>query len=149
MRVAERREHAAQICRNVLHDKGERHVFLLARGGKNIVAKGQKREERHVIGNEHGADKGDVYQGEHAHPCGFAHVYDARGKHVKEVDILQRTHHCQNAKQATQGLKIEVLHIGAVDRNYQHGNDRGDQRNKHDRVSRNQSAELVSCRFEP
>ena len=60
LRVAKGRKHAAQVCRNVLQDKHHRHIALAIRYGEYKVAQRQKGDQRHIVGNEHGTDKGDV-----------------------------------------------------------------------------------------
>ena len=62
LRVAERREHSAEVGGNVLHDEGERHVLFFARRGQNEVTERQEGEKRHVVGDQHGAEEGDVHE---------------------------------------------------------------------------------------
>ena len=62
LRIAERRQHAAEVCSNVLHDEGECHVLFLVRGAEDVIAQRQKGQQRHVVGDEHRADEGDINQ---------------------------------------------------------------------------------------
>lgn len=60
--IAEGGEHSAEIGGNVLHDEGKCHVFFFAGGMEHDIAQGQEGEERHIIGNEHRAEKGNINQ---------------------------------------------------------------------------------------
>ncbi len=62
MRIAEGREHSAEVCRNILHDERENHVFFFLRVRQNEIAEGKKGQESHVVGNQHRAEKGDVHE---------------------------------------------------------------------------------------
>ena len=66
LRIAEGGEHTAEVGGYILHYVGERHILFLARGVQDEVAERQEGQERHIVGNQHRADKGDVYEGENA-----------------------------------------------------------------------------------
>ena len=66
--VAERRQHAAEIRRDVLHDERERQMLFIARRWQHEIAQRQKRQQRHVVGDKHGADERDVRQRQNACP---------------------------------------------------------------------------------
>ncbi len=116
MRIAERGEHTAQVRRNVLHDKGERHVFFLARGRKHEISEGQKGEQRHIVGDEHRADKGDVGKGKHAGAGVFKRAHDLLRQKEEKPNVFQGADHRQNAEQTGQRFPIEVVRIRLVGR---------------------------------
>ena len=101
MRIAEGGEHTAEVGGDVLHDKGERHVLLLTCGCQNEEAERQKGEERHVVRNQHRADKGNVHKREHAHPRVFEKLHTLAREQIKETDVFERTHHSKHAKKTS------------------------------------------------
>lgn len=42
LRIAERREHSAEVCRNILHDERENHVLFFLRICQNEIAERKK-----------------------------------------------------------------------------------------------------------
>ena len=60
LRIAERGEHSAKVCRNVLQDEHRRHIALGPGGREHKIAERQKGQKRHVVGDEHGAEEGDA-----------------------------------------------------------------------------------------
>lgn len=64
LRIAEWGEHTAEVGGYVLHYVGERHILLLTGGAQHEIAERQERKKRHIVGDKHRADKGDVDEGE-------------------------------------------------------------------------------------
>ena len=71
LRIAEGREHSSEVCRDVLHNEGKSHIFLLSRRRKDEISERQKGQQRHIVGDQHRADKGYVDQSKNAHFGGF------------------------------------------------------------------------------
>ena len=134
LRVAERREHSAQIRGDVLHYKGERHIFSLARRGQHKIPERQKGQKRHVVGYQHRADEGDVNKRKNAKPRVFEALDDLLRKNIKEIDIFKRADYRQHAEKTGKRLKIEITDIIRVGRNYHGGDGGGAKRNHHYRV---------------
>ena len=51
--ISKRCKHSAQICGNILKNKGICHIFFLARACEEIVAQGQECEQSHVVCDKH------------------------------------------------------------------------------------------------
>ena len=102
LRVAERRQHTAEVCGDILHDERERHVFLFARRRQHEKPERKKRQKRHVVRDQHGTDKRDIDETEHAHARIFEQPYDLARKHIEEADVFQRAYDREHAKQAGQ-----------------------------------------------
>lgn len=85
-RVAERSEHAAEIRRDILHDKRERHIFLLSRGGKREIAERQKRDERHIVGDKHRADERNANERDNACARVFEFLHDGTRGDIEKSD---------------------------------------------------------------
>ena len=127
LRIAERREHAAQIGRDVLQDERDGHIAFLARRVQHEIAQRQERDERHVVGDEHRADERDIDQRQHAQPRVPEQLDDPAGEDIEKVDVPQRAHHRQYAEKAGERLEIKIVQIGAVGRH----DERCDQRGEH------------------
>ena len=134
LRISKGGKHTAEICGNVLHNKGKCQIFFLLRGVQNKVTKGQEGQQSHIVGYKHRADKGYVYQGQNGYLCIFksAHYLSCHG--VEKSDVTERAHHCQNTEKAGQSLKVKVLYILLVGPYDKRGDYRRDQRNKKNRV---------------
>ena len=134
LRVPEGGQHPAQIGGDVLHDEGKGHVALLAGGGKHQITQRQKGQQRHVVGNEHGADEGDIHQRQNTHAGVFEALDHLSGQHIEEVDILQRTDHRQHAEQARQRFQVKIAQIRTVRRDNDAGNGGSQQGDHHDHI---------------
>ena len=134
LRIAKGREHAAQVGRNVLQNERDRHVLFLAGGRKHEIAQRQERQQRHIVGDEHGTDEGDIHQRQHAHAGVSEQLNDAPGKDIEELNVLERADYRQHAEQAGQGLHVEVTQILRIHRHHNAGEQRCVQRNRHDNV---------------
>ena len=126
LRISKGREHSAEICRDVLHYKGKRHIFLLARRGKHEISERQKGEQRHIVGDQHRADKGYVNESQHAHTRVLEEAHDLLGKHIEKSDVLERANDGQRAEQTAQRFQIKIFRISRVGR-YHDRCDRGRQ----------------------
>ncbi len=127
LRIAERGQHSAEICGNVLHDEYKCHVALLAGGGQYKITQRQKGQKCHVVCDQHGSDKGDIHQGKHRNSQISRAVYDLTCKNGKEFNILQGTYNRQHTKQAGQRFPIKIVEILRIHR-YDAG---GDERRCH------------------
>ena len=81
--VAERGEHPAQVGGDVLKDKHQRHGVFLSGAFEHVIAQGEKGQQSHVVGDEHGSDKGDIHQGDHRHAQRPEPLHDLSGQQVK------------------------------------------------------------------
>ena len=123
LRISKGSQHAAEIGGNILHDKDECHVSVVSRGGKDKKAKRQKRQQRHIVCNQHRADKGDINQSKRCHAEISRTIYNLSGKDRKKLDVLQGTHHGKHAKQTGQRFKIKITRILRVGWDNAGGND--------------------------
>ena len=53
LRISERRKHSAEVGGDILHDEGKRHVLFFSRRCKHKVPERQKRQQRHVVCDQH------------------------------------------------------------------------------------------------
>ena len=132
--VAERGQHTAQVGCDVLHNEGEGHVIALSRGGQNKQTERQEGQQSHVIGNEHGTDKGDVNQSQDGHAGIAEYLDDFSCQHIEEVDILQCADHCQHTEQAGKGLYIEIAQICFIGRDQKAGDQGCSHGDEHDNI---------------
>lgn len=114
LRVAEGRQHSAEVCGNVLHYKSESHVFSLSRGAENEVAERQKGQQSHVVCNQHRPDKSDVDKRKHTHSRSFKALDDFLGENIEKVDVFERADHRQHAEKTGQGLEVKIFYILCV-----------------------------------
>ena len=133
LRIAEGGQHTTEIGGDVLHDKSKRHIFLLARRRKDEISERQKGKQRHIVGNQHGPQKGDVDECQHGRARIFEHGHDLLGKQGKETDVSERADHRQRTKQAGERLKIEIFEILRIGRHDKSRHGGGKRRHaKHD-----------------
>ena len=100
LRIAKGRQHAAQIGGNILKDEDKRHIPFLSGGGEHQIPQRQERNQRHIVGDQHGADEGDVAQGDGRRAGIARQTDDLPSQNGKEVNVLQGADHCQRAEQA-------------------------------------------------
>ena len=115
LRIAEGREHTAEVGGNVLHDEGKGHVFVLARRMQNEEAERQEGQKRHVVGDEHRPQEGDVNECQHAHPRVFEALDDALREDIEKANVFERTYDGQHAEQAGQSFEIQIAEIVYLD----------------------------------
>jgi hypothetical protein len=125
LRIAERGEHTAKVCCNILHDKHKRHVFLLTGRGEHKITERQKGQKRHVVADEHGTDKGDVDQSEDGNAQIPGTFHNLASQNGKEFDVFECTYDRQRAKQTCQRFPIKVIGVCAVGRDDERGDDGG------------------------
>lgn len=89
MRIAEGREHAAEVRRYILHDERENHILFFLRFREYEIAKGQKGQERHIVGDQHRAEKGDVHERKHRASCRFEDFNRPLGEEVEKVYVFE------------------------------------------------------------
>ena len=111
MRVAEWCEHTAEVGGDILHYKSKGKIFLLACAVKRKKAERQKRDERHIVCDEHGADEGYVNQREYAQARVFAKLDDLSREDRKKANIAQSTDHREHGKKAGERFEIEISQI--------------------------------------
>jgi hypothetical protein len=125
LRVAEGRYHTAEVCRDILHDKRERHIFLLAGAVEGEEAEGQKCYERHIICYEHRADEGDVDKRDNAKARIFTELYDLTRKYREKADVAESANHRKHGKKASERFEIEISEVGGVGRHDERSYHRG------------------------
>ena len=108
LRIAEGRDHSAEVGGAVLQNEQERGVLFLAGRGKNKPAKRQKGQQGGIIGQKHRPEHGDDYQRRTNAPDSRKGVYHPLGKRGKDMQIPQSTHHCQHTKQASKRLEVII-----------------------------------------
>ena len=86
-------------------------MLAVTRGAENKIAKGQKCDKCHIVGYEHGTDKGYVYKGKDGIPCAFENLYYIFCKYVKEVDVFECTHYRKYTKKTGKGFKVKITQI--------------------------------------
>ena len=114
LRIAEGGQHTAEIGGDVLQDEDERHLGFLACCGKNVIAEGQEGNKRHIVCDQHGADKGDENKRHHRGAKISRRVNNAPRKNGKESNILESADHRKGTEETRQRLEIKVFEIVAV-----------------------------------
>ena len=116
MRVAERGQHTAQIGGNILHNEGKGHILALTGGSQHQGSQGQESQQRHIVGDQHRSNKGDIHQRQNADPGVFAEFYNVSCQHIEIPHISKGANHCQHTEKAGQGLKIKVVYVFSIHR---------------------------------
>ena len=122
--IAEGGQHTTKIGGDVLHDEDKRHVGLFSRGRQNVVAKGKKGNECHVVCNQHGTEEGDEHQRSDSGTEISRGVDDASRENGEKADVLQRAHHGQRTEQTRKRLEVKISDIVAVGFDQKAGDDR-------------------------
>lgn len=89
MRIAEGREHSAEIRRDILHDERKNHILFFLGVREHEIAEGQKGQKRHVVGDQHRADKGDVHERQNRASCRFENFNRPFREEVEKVYIFE------------------------------------------------------------
>ncbi len=147
MRIAERGEHAAQIRRDILHDERERHIFLLARGRKREIAERQKRDERHVVGDQHRTYERNAHKRDDARARVFEFMHDGAGGDIEKVNSFQGAHRRGHGKQARERFEIEIAEILFIRRHDKRRDERKTKRDAAHRVFFDEFYEFVFAFF--
>lgn len=116
LRVAERGQHAAEVGGDVLQDEDVRHVLFLLGSRQRKVAERQKGDERHVVGDQHRADEGDVDKRQRERAQIARHGDDLARQNREELDVAQRRHNRQRQKQAGEGAQVKIAEVCRVRR---------------------------------
>ena len=133
--IAEGGQHTAQIGGDVLEDEHQRHGVLLAGALQHEIAQRQKGQKGHVVGDEHGADEGDIHQRNDRHPQGFELFNDFSCQQIEKLDVFQGTNHRQHTKQAGQGAPVKIAQILGIGGHQKHGDERRNGRHRHHGIS--------------
>ena len=143
LRISEGREHSAEICSNVLHDKDECHILLLFRGGQNEKSEWEEGQKRHIVADEHRAEERDVNQGKHRDAKISRAIHDLSCKDGEKSDVLQRANNRERAKEAGQRFPIEIIRVLCIG-----CDDTGCYDREHDRNGQNDVAaeQMKQCR---
>ena len=99
-----------------MQDEDVRHVLFLLRRRQREVTERQKGDERHVVGNQHRADEGNVHQRQRERAQIARHGDDFARQNREELDVAQRCHHRQRQKQAGEGAQVKIAEIRRVRR---------------------------------
>ena len=142
LRISEGREHSAEVSRDILHNEGKSHIFLLSRRGKYKISERQKGQQRHIVRDQHRADKGYVDQRKNAHFGIFKASDDLFCQDIKEMNIFQRAHDSQDAKKTGERFIIEITEIFLVDRDDETCDYSGKKRDKHHGVLFDKGADI-------
>ena len=134
MGISEGSQHTAEVCGDVLHYVGEGHILFLARCVQNEESERQEREQRHVVCDQHRADKCDVDKSKHRKAQIAESLYDLLRYRVEESYVAKSTHHRKNAEKTGQRLEVKVFDIFLVRRNEEHSDDSRHSRDHRDRV---------------
>ena len=134
LRVAERREHSAEVGGNVLQDENGGHIPFGARGNEDEIAERKKGQESHVVGNEHGADESDADQRDRC-KAQISGQYDQPfGEAGEKADVFERADDCEHAKEAGDGFEVDVGTVGGVRRDDKRRDDRENERDAEDGI---------------
>ena len=110
---------------------------------ENEVTERQEGEQSHIVGNQHRADKGDIYEGEHA--C--ARVAEKPdyifGEYVKKVYVFESGYDGESAEKAGKGFEIEIAGVFRVGGDYDRAYRRQSRRNTHHGVLSDEGAYKV------
>ena len=87
LRIAEGREHSAEVGGAVLQNEQERGVLFLTGRGKHKPTQWQKSQQGGIIGQEHRAEHGDNHQRRTNAPGSGKGVYHPLGKSGKDMQI--------------------------------------------------------------
>ena len=134
MRVAERGEHPAEVRRDILHDERENHVFFFLRVRQNEIAEGQKGQERHVVGDQHRADKGYVHERQNRASCRLENFNRPFREEVEEVYVFEGTDDGKRRQKTGKRVEIEISQILLVGRNDKARYDCEQQCNQHNDI---------------
>jgi len=117
LRVSHRSEHAAKVCRHSLqHNHPDKLLFLMGKTQHNN-REGDKGQQRHIVCNQHGAEKTQQHQCYAYLSCRVGLFTELVGKIAEHARAPQPADdHHQRVKQR-QCAKVNVFYVVAVDRN--------------------------------
>ena len=123
LRIAEGSQHPAQIGRDILQDEHSCHVPLFPRSGKYQIPQRKKGDQRHIIGDQHRANEGDITQRNGSHAGISRQTNHFPGQNGKKVNVFQSADHGKRSEKAAERLYVKILGILRV-RRHQKGGDR-------------------------
>lgn len=140
MRIAEGREHSAEVRRDILHDERKNHVLFFLRIRQNEITEWQKGQECHIVGNQHRADKGYVNERQNRASCRFENFNRPFCKEVEKVYVFESANDGKRRQKAGERVKIEIIQILLVGRNKEARYDCQQQCNQHNDIFSGKSA---------
>lgn len=117
MRIAEGCQHSAEVRRDILHNERENHIFIFLRIRQNEIAEGQKGQKRHIVGNQHRADKGDIHERQNRTSCRFENFNRPLCEEVEKVYVFESADDGKRRQKAGKCVKIEITQILLIGRN--------------------------------
>lgn len=93
MRIAEWREHSSEVRRDILHNERENHILFFLCIRQHEIAEGKKRQKRHVVCNQHRADKGYVHERQNRTSCRFENFNRPFREEIEKVHVFERAHY--------------------------------------------------------
>lgn len=127
LRIAERREHAAEIGGDVLHDEGKRHEFLFFAGLQRKKSERQECDQRHIVGKDHGSEIRDHDERQHDTARRDETAQDGAGKQFEKVDLTERADDGERTEQTGQRAPVKIVFIRTVGRHKKTRDRRGGQ----------------------
>ena len=129
LRIAERREHTAEVCGDVLHYKHESGILFLAAGREREPPERQKSYERHIVRHNHRAEIGHEDQRERD----AAHIAERRDylarQPLEKVSFFEGGHDGERAEQTRKRVEVEIIGISRVGMHENAGHRGGDSGN--------------------
>lgn len=117
MRIAKRREHSAEVCCYILHNERENHVLFFLCIRQNEITEGQKGQKRHVVGDQHRADKGDIHECQNCASCRLENFNRPFREEVEKVYVFESADDGKRRQKTGERVPIEVAPILLVGRN--------------------------------
>ena len=117
MRIAERGEHPAKIRRNILHDERKNHILFFLGVREHKIAEGQESQERHIVGDQHRADKGDIHECQNRAFCRLENFNRLFCKEVEKVYVFESADDGERRQKTGERVEIEIAQILLVGRN--------------------------------
>lgn len=134
MRIAEGREHSAEVCRDILHNERKNHVLFFLRVRQNEVAEGQKSQKRHIVGNQHRADKGYVHERQNRASCRLENFHRPFCEEVEKVYVFEGADDGKRRQKTGKRVEIEIAQIMLVGRDEKTRYNCQEQCNQHDDI---------------
>ena len=116
LRIAEWRQHTAEIGGNILHNENYRHFVPPLAAVKHNIPQRKKCDQRHIVCHNHTAEISDEYQRKYriAQVAEFQH--DFFRQPGEEADVFERRHDGKRAKERCKSGQIEISEVFSVER---------------------------------
>lgn len=111
LRISEGRDHTAEVCGAVLQNKEHGGVLFLPGGLQDKPAQRQKRQQRRVVGEQHGAEHRYDHQRGADAADGAERAYHTLRQRGKYLHIPQRADDGQHAEKTHQRFDIVIACI--------------------------------------